>query len=417
MKVIVLGAGGVGVTTAYELARDGHEVVVLDRCEGPALETSFANGGQLSWDHAEPLAQPGVIVQGLKWLGRRDAPLLMRARLDPALWSWLLKFLTNAQDHRMWKNAERLLRLALYARERIEHIQGKEKIAFEHAKRSIVALYQDPRAFDRAVDNIRAWRELGGSRAALDRKGCIEVEPAIAHSTFLVAGGIHTPHDQSGDCHVFTAKLAERCAELGVEFRYGTRIEGLAQDGYKISHAVTDQGDIEGDMFVLSLGSYSTAMVKPLGLDLPIYPAKGYSASIPVTDDALAPKTSIPSHEHKLVFSRLGNILRVAGTMEFNGHDTHLELKRANLVLDNALKLFPGAGHREDATTWTGLRPQTPDSVPVLGRAKQENLILNTGHGMLGWTMAAGSARVAADLAGGKAPDIDLDGLGWERFA
>ncbi|MFC1673610.1 D-amino acid dehydrogenase [Pseudomonadota bacterium] len=417
MKAIVLGAGVIGVTTAYELARDGHQVTVVEQREAVALETSFANGGQLSWDHGEPLPHPGIPLQALKWLGRKNAPLLYRLRLDPALWAWTLSFLTNCREPQYWRNAERMLRVALYARERMEVIQKEEQVAFDHNSHGIVTLYQDTRAFDRAMDAIGAWRELGGSRTSLDRKGCIEIEPTLAHSTFLIAGGIHTPHDQSGDCHAFTERLAERCVELGVEFQFNTRVKRLTKEGYKITSAVTDRGEVKGDVFVLALGSYSPQMMSGLGMRLPVYPAKGYSVTIPVADDTLAPKTSITSHDHKLVFSRLGATLRVAGMMEFSGHDTELDERRARLVLDNALRLFPGAGNRDEATFWTGLRPQTPDSVPVIGRARQENLILNTGHGMLGWTMAAGSARIAADLAAGHAPHIDMEGLGWERFA
>lgn len=417
MKVVVLGAGVVGVTTAYELARDGHDVTVIDRCEGPGLETSHANGGQLSWDHAEPLAAPGVVQNALTWLGKRDAPLLFRLRLDPQLWSWTLKFLGNCTDPAYWHNAERMLRVALYARERLHEILKTETIAFEHRRSGILSLYQDAHALDREVRNIRAWQELDGARAALDRAGCIEVEPSLAHSTFLIAGAIHTPHDESGDCYEFTRQLAQRAETLGVTFQWNTTVEGLKHEKQHITHAVTDRGDVAADVFVLALGSYSPLAMKGLDLNLPVYPAKGYSVTVPIVNDAMAPTTSITSNAHKLVFSRLGDKLRVAGMLDLGGYDTSLDETRARLALDNAMKLFPRACDAEQATFWTGLRPLTPDSVPIIGRAKQHNLILNTGHGMLGWTMATGTARMVADLVQGHAPQVDMDGLGWERFA
>lgn len=417
MKAVVLGAGVTGVTTAYELARDGHDVTVIDRCEGPALETSFANGGQFSWDHGEPLAGPGIVHKALKWLGKRDAPLLYRARLDPALWSWTIKFLSAASEPKFWRNAERMLRLALYARERVQEILKDETIAFDHTKKGILGIYKDAHEFGRVVDNIRAWQEIDASRRVLDRKACLKLEPALKHSTFMIAGGMHTPHDESGDCYVFTKHLAERCASMGVEFMYNTTVKGLQSQGPSVVHAVTDRGEVKGDVFIMCMGSYSPLFTKSLGLNLPIYPAKGYSVTLPILDDEAAPHVSITNHEHKLVFSRLGNKLRVAGMLEMGGYDTDIDQNRANIVLRNALKLFPRASEPEHAEFWTGLRPLTPDGPPIIGRAKQTNMILNTGHGMLGWTMAAGSARIAADLVKGKAPEIDLEGLGWERYS
>lgn len=416
MKAVVLGAGVVGVTTAYELAKDGHDVTVIDRCDGPAMETSNANGGQLSWDHAAPIGSIPVVWKALKWLGRRDAPLLYRMRLDPTLWSWTLRFLSNCPDPKFWRTAERILRVALYARERTHEILKSERIAFDHRRGGILGLYSDAHELDREIHALRSWREIDSSRAALDRKGCLKIDPALAHSTFLIAGGIHTPHDESGDCYEFTRQLTERCAEMGVQFRWKTSITGLERDGDKITRALTDVSDEAGDVFVMALGSYSPLAMKGLDLKLPIYPAKGYSVTAPVTDDTMAPTISITSHAHKLVFSRLGNRLRIAGMLELGGYDTDIHDRRAQVTLNNAHKLFPRGFDKEQATYWCGLRPLTPDSAPIIGRAKQHNLILNTGHGMYGWTMAAGTARMVADIAAGHAPEIEMDGLSWERF-
>ncbi|MBF0246843.1 MAG: D-amino acid dehydrogenase [Alphaproteobacteria bacterium] len=417
MRVVVLGAGVIGIATAYELARDGHDVTVVDRHPEAARETSFANGGQLSAHHGEPLAGPGALPQALRWLGRKDAPLTYRLRLDPALWSWTLDFLAQCPEPRFWDNTAKMLRVALYSRERLHETLDRETVAFDHLNHGIITLYQDARAFDRALDEIRAMKELGSERQALDRKGCFELEPALAHASTYFAGGVLTPGDESGDCRAFTLHLARRCAEMGVTFKYDTTVTGLERDGWRVARARTHGEAIEGDAFVLALGSYSAPMLKTLDLRLPVYPAKGYSVTIPVTNDEMAPKVSITSLEHRLVFSRLGNHLRAAGLLEFNGFDTRIDDRRARVALRGALQVFPDAGNADGAEFWTGLRPLTPDGVPVIGRARQENLILNTGHGMLGWTMAMGSARISADLVAGHAPSINMDGLGWERFA
>ncbi|MCW8915766.1 MAG: D-amino acid dehydrogenase [Magnetovibrio sp.] len=417
MKVVVLGAGVIGISTAYELACDGHDVIVVDRCEDVALETSNANGGQLSSDHGEPLAAPGVIRKAIKWLGKHDAPLLYRLRLDPQLWSWTLQFMSNCKDPLFWDNAAHILRLSLYSRQRIRDILARETIAFDRLSTGILTLYHNDKDFNVALNNVQSMKELGSVREILDRKGCIEHEPALEFSSAPISGGIFTPNDESGDCYLFTKALAECCRRRGVQFQFNTTVTTIERKDWRVKSVQTDKGPIEADVYVLALGSYSPLFVQELGLNLPIYPAKGYSVTVPVKDDTKAPKTSITSKDYKLVFSRLGNKLRVAGMLEFNGYDTNLDASRARVVLENALKLFPRAADRDHAEFWTGLRPQTPDSVPILGRARQENLVLNTGHGMLGWTMAMGSARIAADLAAHRAPEIDVDGFGWERFA
>ena len=419
MKAIVLGAGVIGVTTAYELARDGHDVTVIEQREDVALETSYANGGQIAANHAEPWAAPGTIAKAIKWLGRYDAPLLYRLRLDPALWAWTLEFLANCSEPKFWENVARILRVALYSRERYKALRDEVDLDYGLRQLGIISIYRDGRGFDLALDRARTMTELGCERRALDRKGCIDLEPALAHSTQLLSGGTWSPHDESGDCLAFTQQLAEKAKALGVTFQFNTRVLGLISEGYKITTAKTDRSDVHGDVFVLALGCHSQAIAKPLGLKLHIYPTKGYSVTLPITnpDGFEAPRVSLTDDQHKLVFSRLGDQLRIAGTAEFSGYNTDLNQRRADLTLDTALKLFPRAGVREQATFWAGLRPSTPDGVPLLGRGKHENLLLNTGHGTLGWTMAAGSARIVADLARGRAPAIDMNGLGWERFA
>jgi len=423
MKAIVLGAGVIGVTTAYELARDGHEVVVIDQREDVGLETSFANGGQLAANHAEPWAAPGTVSKALKWLARKDAPLLYRLRLDPALWAWTLEFLLNCSEPKFWKNVERILRVALYSRERYQVLRGELNFEYSLHQKGILNIYRDGHEFDLALEKARTMKELGCERLALDRKGCVDLEPALAHSTQLITGGTWAPHDESGDCLAFTQQLAAHTRTMGVTYQFNTKVLGLDTEGYKIKSAKTDKdnvvGDVEGDVFVLAMGCNSQMLAKTLGLKLHIYPAKGYSLSLPITnpDGNDAPRISLTDDRYKLVFSRQGDIFRVAGLAEFAGYNTDIDEKRAKLILDTTLKLFPKSGESDQATFWAGLRPATPDGVPLLGRGKHENLLLNTGHGTLGWTMAAGSARIIADLANIGTPHIDMEGLGWERFA
>jgi len=418
MKIIVLGAGIIGVTTAYELCRDGHEVTVIEQREDVGLETSFANGGQLAANHAEPWAAPGTILKAIKWLGRKDAPLLYRLRLDPALWSWTLEFLANCSEPKFWENAARILRVALYSRERYQAIRNEVDFDYNLRQHGILNIFRDGLEFDVALKKSHTMTELGCERRPLDRNGCIKLEPALAHSTQLLTGGTWSPHDESGDCFTFTQKLAEKTREMGVVYKFNTTVLDLETEGDKIISAQTDQGTVFGDLFVLALGCNSQHLAKAMGLKLHIYPAKGYSVSLPIIhpDSDEAPHTSLTDDRYKLVFSRLGDTLRVAGTAEFSGYNTELNQSRTKLILDTTLKLFPRSGVPEQAKFWAGLRPATPDGIPLLGRGKHENLLLNTGHGTLGWTMAAGSARIIADLANRATPDIDMDGLGWERF-
>ncbi len=413
MKIIVLGAGVIGVSTAYYLAKRGHEVAVIDRQSGPGLETSFANGGQISAGFAEPWATPGTPFQALKWLGRSDAPLLFRLRADPALWSWSLRFLANCLPGRSRLNARRMLRVSLYSRQALAELREETAIQYDQISKGILHLYESHQEFERALKRTGL---TPGLASGLDAKGCVALEPALAAAEAALAGGIHIAEDESGDAHVFTARLAEICADLGVEFRYGAAIKRIDAEGGEISGVETGKGRWSADAYVLALGSYSPLLAKPLGLRLPIYPAKGYSATITIEAPEKAPSISLTQDQLKLVYSRLGNRLRVAGTAEFTGYDDSINEPRARVIVDAALKLFPGCGDGEKAVLWAGLRPKTPDSAPIIGATKYPNLFLNTGHGTLGWTMACGSSRALADLISGGQPEIDMNGLGLERF-
>lgn len=416
MRVLVLGAGVVGTTAAWYLAKAGHEVIVVDRQPGAGLETSFANGGQISPCHAEPWANPGVLPKVLKWLGREDAPLLFRwGRWDPALWSWGLRFLANCPAPRAAINMERTLRVAIYSRAALGELRAETGIEYDQRSQGILHIYRDGREFERSRAAAGLMAGWGLERLVKGAAECVAIEPALAPVADQLAGGIFTPGDESGDAHKFTQALAVLAAARGVVFRYGVTVRTLVSDGSRIAVADTDAGPLTADAFVLAAGSYSPLLARPLGLDLPIVPAKGYSITLPA-DGPAAPSVSITDDEHKMVYSRLGDRLRCAGTAEMTGYDTGLTAARWQMIRRHAQEMFPQAGDYAQAEPWTGLRPVTPDSVPLLGATPYGNLYLNTGHGTLGWTMACGSGRAVADLVSGHQPDIDMAGLGFDRF-
>ena len=417
MRVLVLGAGVVGTAAAWYLAKAGHEVTVVDRQPAPGMETSFANGGQISPCHAEPWANPGVLPKVLKWLGREDAPLLFRwNRWDPELWAWGLRFLSNCTAPRAARNMERALRIAIYSRACLRELRAETGISYDQRSLGILHVYRDGREFEHARAAAGLMQGWGLERQIKTPAECRSIEPALAPVADQLAGGIHTPGDESGDAHKFTQALGALAAARGVVFRHGVTVRALVTDGSRIAVADTDNGPLTADAFVLAAGSYSPLLARPLGLRLPIVPAKGYSITLPA-DGPAAPVVSITDDEHKMVYSRLGDRLRCAGTAELTGYDTRLNPARWQMIRRHARALFPQAGDFAKAEPWTGLRPVTPDSVPLLGATPFANLYLNTGHGTLGWTMACGSGRALADLVSGRQPDIDMTGLGLDRFS
>jgi D-amino-acid dehydrogenase len=415
--VVVLGAGLLGISTAYYLARSGAAVTVIDRQPGPALETSFANGGQISANHATPWAAPGTPWKALKWLGRIDAPLLFHPRLDTQLLAWLGQFLRNCTRKRMVSNIERALRLALYSREQLALLRGELGLHYDQLTLGILHIFRNPDEHAAALRSLDLMNRLGCRREPIDADACVAMEPALASVRQHLTGGIFSPDDESGDAHQFARGLANACAGLGVQFRFATTITGLQTSGTAVTGIETSQGLIRGDRYVVALGSYSTPLLRTAGLRLPVYPAKGYSVTLPVPVDGEAPRVSLIDDEFKMVYSRLGERLRIAGTAEFDGYNAAVNPRRARFLLGKAMELFPRCGAPEQAEFWAGLRPSTPDGVPVIGRTRYANLFLNTGHGTLGWTMACGSGRAVADLVAGRAPAVSLDGLELSRFA
>jgi D-amino-acid dehydrogenase len=411
MKVLVLGAGVVGVTTAWFLSKSGHEVTVLDRRDAAGMETSFANGGQISVSHAEPWANPAAPLKLLKWLAREDAPLLFRLRPDLRQWLWGLSFLRECTAARTRHNIRQIVTLGLYSRATLQALRAETGIAYDHLARGILHFYTSERELDAALEPARVMREHGCDIEMLTPERCIEIEPALKSARDLLVGGSFTMSDESGDAHKFTQNLARLAAARGVKFLYGRKIAGLAREGDRIAGLRLEDATLKADAYVVALGSYSPLLTRQVGIELSIYPAKGYSATVPVADPAKAYSVSLTDDEYKLVFSRLGDRLRVAGTAELNGYSTELNEVRCRALLRRTEALFPGAGDMERAQFWTGLRPATPSNVPYIGATRYANLYLNTGHGTLGWTHACGSARALADIVSGREPEIDFEFL------
>ena len=411
MRVTVLGAGVVGVTSAWYLAADGHEVTVIDRQPQPAQETSFANGGQISVSHAEPWANPQAPLKALQWMGREDAPLLWRWRVDPAQWAWGLRFLRECTAARARANVGAIVRLGLASRAALQSLRRELALEYDHLERGILHFYTDPREFEHALPQAALMREFGCERVPKTAAECLAIEPALTDSRVPVVGGTYTAGDESGDARRFTEALA-RCAEVrGVRFRYGETVTALQREGYRLAGVRLISGEcLSADMMVLALGSYSPLLLRPLGVRLPVYPAKGYSATLTLPEGTAAPSVSLTDDGHKMVFSRLGQSLRVAGTAEFNGYDTSLNAARCEALSRRIREIFPALASVTAVEYWAGLRPATPSNVPLISdmaTAGLAGLWLNTGHGTLGWTMACGSARLLADLAAGRDPGLD----------
>jgi D-amino-acid dehydrogenase len=421
LRVLVLGSGVVGVTTAWYLAKAGLEVEVVDRERGPGLETSFANGGQISACHNEPLASPANLRKALKWLGHEDAPLIMRwRRWDPAMWLWLARFLAHCNPASARICSDRIVRVSLYSRSCLQALRRELALDYDMLDKGILHIFRDQAEFDRACAGIETTQRLGLTRRRLSAAEAVALEPSLAAMGNTLLGGIHTPDDESGDAFKFTAALAQHAAQRGVKFRYDCKIHNLewepAGEFGRVSGVATNQGRLRADAYVLAMGSFTPLLARQVGLDLPIYPTKGYSATLPITDPGKITEVSLIDEEFKVVYSRLGDRLRVAGTAELAGWDNSLSPVRSRKLVERAKALFPQGLAADEAELWSGLRPATPDSVPIMGATRIPNLFVNSGHGMLGWTMACGAGKVLADIVCGQPADIDLDGLGPDRF-
>jgi len=411
VKVLVLGAGVVGVTSAWNLAEAGHDVRVIERQPDAGMETSFANGGQISVSQAEPWSNPSAPAKILKWLGNEEAPLLFRPMISTRQWRWGLRFLYECLPGRTRDNTVQILRLAIYSGQQLKALRAATGVEYHHLERGILQLYFDRDEFEAAKVRAELVRRGGYELQTKTAEQCLEIEPALSQSRVRPAGGTFAPADESGDAHVFTRNLAQACARRGIAFSYGTTVRSIEADSERVRavHVERPGGRerIEADAVLVCMGVASPFLLEPLGIRLPVYPVKGYSVTIPSAGSG-APTVCLTDEGHKLALSRLGDRLRVAGTAELGGYDTEVNAVRCNAILRRVRELFPQAGDFEGAVKWAGLRPATPGNVPIIGRTRVPGLFLNTGHGTLGWTLCAGSGRAIADIVSGRTPQVQF---------
>lgn len=417
MKVVVLGSGVIGVTTAYYLAEAGHEVTVVDRQSGPALETSFANAGEISPGYASPWAAPDVPKKALKWLFMKHAPLILRPAVDADMIRWLFALLRNCTASRYAENKQRMVHLAEYSLQQLQQIRTATGIAYDHGERGTLQLFRTQSQLDGIGKDVDVLRQYGVAFEVLDRAGCISAEPGLAYSTSEIAGGLRLPADETGDCFAFTEALAKLATAKGVTFRFGETVRGITRNVDVIEAVSTDTGTIEADAYVIALGSYSAPLARRLGMRLPVYPVKGYSITLPIDAPERAPVSTILDESYKIAITRLGGRIRVGGMAEISGYNSVLPSRRQRTLEHSLETLFPGAGESRNIAFWSGLRPMTPDGTPIVGATALSNLYINTGHGTLGWTMACGSGRILADLISGRSPEIDTRDLALSRYS
>ena len=416
MKVLVMGAGVIGTTTAYYLAREGCEVTVVDRQPGAGLETSFANAGEISPGYASPWAGPGVPLKAVRWMLDRHGPRGVHPHFNRFMWRWVLQSLRNCTANRYALNKSRMVPIAEYSRDCLRELRGETGISYDHRSLGTLQLFRKPSQLDGIAKDIDVLRQYGVPFEVLDPTGCIRAEPALSAVRGLFAGGLRLPDDETGDCYLFTQRLMELAQGIGVRFASQTQIERLDVDGAAVSSVATSRGPMIADAYVMALGSFSPLLLRPLGIDIPVYPIKGYSITVPVADEVAAPQSTVMDETYKVAITRLGGRIRVGGTAEVGSYRIKLSPARRATLERSLTDLFPRGGDLAEVQFWSGLRPMTPDGPPIIGATRYDNLYLNTGHGTLGWTMACGAGRVVTDLLLKRKPAISIDGLSLERY-
>ncbi|ENW89300.1 MULTISPECIES: D-amino acid dehydrogenase [Acinetobacter] len=416
MRVIVLGSGVIGVTSAYYLAQQGASVTVLDRQTGPAEETSFGNAGQVSPGYSTPWAAPGIPFKAVKWMFQHHAPLAVN--LDGSMWQlqWMAQMLKNCNAQHYAINKERMVRVAEYSRDCLRQLRQDTGISYENRSKGTLQLFRKDAQLDAVQRDIEVLKESGVEYELLDRDGLARVEPALAAAKDKLVGGLHLPNDETGDCYLFTNALAKLAQEMGVDFQFNQNVEKLLVEGDEIKGVLVNGKVLTADRYVLAFGSYSREFLKPLHLDLPVYPVKGYSLTVPIVDPAMAPQSTVLDETYKIAITRFDQRIRVGGMAELSGFNLGLNQDRRATLEMVTKDLFPG-GDLPQASFWTGLRPMTPDSTPIIGGTRYKNLFLNTGHGTLGWTMACGSGKLISDLVMRQQPEISTEGLSLQRYA
>ncbi len=416
MRVLVLGSGVIGTSIAYYLAKAGHEVSVVDRQPGAGLETSFANAGEISPGYSAPWAGPGVPLKAIKWLLMRHSPLIIKPSMDPAMWRWMAAMLRNCTARRYRINKGRMLRLAQYSRDCLEDLRHETGIAYDERTQGTLQLFRSQQQLDAVHKDTEVLDSYGVPYQVLDRAGYLQHEPALALVQEKFVGALRLPGDETGDCFKFTRSLASMAQALGVGFELNRHILGIESEGDRVARVRTDRGNLQADAYVVALGSHSVPLLAPLGIRLPVYPVKGFSITTRITDAAAAPASTLMDETHKVAVTRLGERIRVGGMAQLSGYDLGLDARRRKTLEFVLGDLFPRSCDVSENEFWTGLRPMTPDGTPIVGPSRYANLHLATGHGTLGWTMAAGTGRLMADLLSGRPPEIDIEGLGVQRY-
>ncbi len=417
MKVVVLGAGVIGVTSAFYLAEAGHEVTVIDRQPGPAMETSFANAGEVSPGYASPWAAPGIPLKAMRWLFMQHAPLILKPQLDLAMVRWIAAMLRNCTAARYALNKSRMVGLAEFSRDELGSLRDRLGLEYDQRTLGTLQLFRTQKQFDSSASDIAVLQSYGVPFELLDRDGCVRAEPGLSASRDRFIGGLRLPGDETGDCQKFTSALAAWLQDRGTQFLYDTDIQALETTSGKVTGVRTRAGTLDADVVLVALGSYSPQLVQPLGIRLPVYPVKGYSVTLRIVEPDRAPISTLLDESYKIAVTRLGDRIRVGGMAEISGYDNSLPQRRQDTLLYCVNDLFPGAAAQDDTGYWSGLRPMTPDGPPIIGGTPVPGLFLNTGHGTLGWTMACGSGRLIASLIDGTRPPIDAEGLNISRYS
>jgi D-amino-acid dehydrogenase len=417
MKISIIGAGLIGITTAYFLKKDGYDVEIIERNSDPGRECSFSNGAQLSYCHAEPWASYSSLLKAIKWIGRSDAPLLFRPLNDPSQWSWLLKFVSQAGNKTNHVNTKKILKLGLYSRKILHEIEDDLNFDFDYKKGGKIFLFKDEACLNSYLKQARKQELLGSEYQILSPKEAIEYEPALANSKNPVQAFVRDPLDESADAYKYCVSMSDKLQKLGVKFHYNSNVKSIRKSGNKIEAIETDKGDFESDLYVLSSGVYSPKMSEELGFKIPIHPIKGYSITVDLDPDEVGPQNSITDYHEKIVYSNLNNKMRVAGTAEFAGYNTDITEKRIQMMRTSTKKIFPKLRNIDTSSSWACLRPSTPDGPPILGKVGTvDNLILNTGHGTLGWTQTFASGKIVSDIISGKKPELKEEWYSIDRY-
>lgn len=416
MKVIILGCGVIGVVSAYYLRKEGHEVEIIDQHAEAGLETSFANAGQISFGFSSPWAAPGMVQKAIGWMLHKHSPLVVKPHMDPFMARWLWRMVLNCTPEAYAINKSRMVRLSSFSRECLADIRNNEALEYDGQQKGTLQMFRTQKMLDAAAKDIDVLNEHGVANKILDREGCLKVEPGLAAVAEKVAGGLHLPDDETGDCKMFTQGLAKICEDMDVKFHYNTKIKKLRNSDGIVSCVITNKGEFAADAYVVALGSHTPKLVRSHGVRTRIYPVKGYSVTLPITDESEAPTSTIMDEKNKVAITRLGNRIRAAGTAELTGYNAKLTHSRCDMLFHVVQDLFPNGGDLTKVQFWTGLRPMIPDGPPLIGKTEVKNLYLNSGHGTLGWTMAAGSGKLLSDVISEKEPSISMEGLELKRY-